>query len=664
MPSPASPRRITIPLVIVLAAALLGVPGARTAHASYPGANGVIAYEYSPPSGANWVWTSSPDGSGARPVDVDRSSLNTVTVTEQLLGTTSPSWAPDGRHLAVGVTYNCAYGANCSNEVALVDTQTGYTRQLTCDGAVSAPGPLDECRSSQSGPSVSPDGRQVAFVTGLQMDSQGEIVARPGSLVVVNASRSCRAPTEQAPTGCDQPASVITNDPDGSYSAPAAWSPDGRWLVSVRSHAPQGFPEEDLVAVRTDGSGLVIPLLDDVPGRFVNPDWSPDGTSIMVTGDGAGGSTLFTFRLECGATTCARTSDPEPLYTGRFFRGVYSPDGTRAAVDLAFGIDGTTGAEVWSMGLDGEDLRQVTSYVALGGAHTLAPSWQPTPDPAVEPPRANDQDLTTVEDSPVALALDVSDTSGQTLDFDLGVPVHGTLSGSPPELVYTPDPDFAGIDSFTWSAANSGGRSRVATATIAVTSVNDPPRADDIMVRSTSTKSTTITLRATDPEGDALVYRLVDLPDHGQASLRGDVVTYRPGKTFAGVDTFTYQVSDGLSWSTEATVSIQQNRAPSATYQALHVLPGGSVSFTLEGSDPDGDPLTLKVTHPPMSGTLTGSVPNLTYTPNPGFSSPYFDYLGFTVSDGHLTSAVTAVDFCVNETDACSQDPKRRRKFR
>jgi hypothetical protein len=46
---------------------------------------------------------------------------------------------------------------------------------------------------------------------------------------------------------------------------------------------------------------------------------------------------------------------------------------------------------------------------------------------------------------------------------------------------------------------------------------------------------------------------------------------------------------------------------------------GKAKSFSLTGSDVDGDPLTFVTVSQPANGSLSGTPPNLTYTSNPGF---------------------------------------------
>lgn len=59
-----------------------------------------------------------------------------------------------------------------------------------------------------------------------------------------------------------------------------AWSPDGEWVVFMRTEDDgHAFTQSDLHAARADGSDVV--QLTSTPDRLeMNPDWSPDGTAI------------------------------------------------------------------------------------------------------------------------------------------------------------------------------------------------------------------------------------------------------------------------------------------------------------------------------------------------------------------------------------------------
>jgi uncharacterized protein (TIGR03382 family) len=97
---------------------------------------------------------------------------------------------------------------------------------------------------------------------------------------------------------------------------------------------------------------------------------------------------------------------------------------------------------------------------------TVAPNTAPT---------AQDQTVSTDPGAPVAITLAGTDPDvGQTLSWTLVTPPqHGTLSGTPPNLTYTPAPGYLGPDSFTFRGRDCGLDSNVATVTLDV--ANAPP---------------------------------------------------------------------------------------------------------------------------------------------------------------------------------------------
>lgn len=71
------------------------------------------------------------------------------------------------------------------------------------------------------------------------------------------------------------------------------------------------------------------------------------------------------------------------------------------------------------------------------------------------------------------------------------------------------------------------------------------------------------------------------------------------------------------------------------------------VAVTLAGSDPNSRALTYTVVTSPMNGTLSGTAPNLTYTPNVGYYGS--DSFTFTVSNRTYTSAPATVSLSVTQ---------------
>jgi len=124
---------------------------------------------------------------------------------------------------------------------------------------------------------------------------------------------------------------------------------------------------------------------------------------------------------------------------------------------------------------------------------------------------------------------------------------------------------------------------------------NTAPQSSDQSVFTHWGTAKSITLGGTDADNDALTYSVVAQPQHGTVSGTAPNLTYTPSGTFTGADSFTFKVNDGVADSAAATVSINvTNTAPTvqAAASPLSVVPNQAVTFTSEGTDPDGDALT------------------------------------------------------------------------
>jgi uncharacterized protein RhaS with RHS repeats len=83
-----------------------------------------------------------------------------------------------------------------------------------------------------------------------------------------------------------------------------------------------------------------------------------------------------------------------------------------------------------------------------------------------------DEDTESVPVTPSVSDPDVGDTHTFAI---VTQPQNGTASVTNNQLVYMPEQDFNGNDSFTFSATDQGGLSVTGTATVTVNPVNDPP---------------------------------------------------------------------------------------------------------------------------------------------------------------------------------------------
>ncbi len=221
--------------------------------------------------------------------------------------------------------------------------------------------------------------------------------------------------------------------------------------------------------------------------------------------------------------------------------------------------------------------------------------------------------------------------------------------------------------------------------TITVSDTIEPPVADSKSANTAEDTPVTVTLSASDPEGDdPLSFANGDLPAHGSLGAIGSVtcshatpnictadVLYTPDADYNGPDNFTYTASDGGATSSPATVSITVdpvNDAPVATPTSRTTAEDAQLTLGLatavsdvETADAD---LSYEIVSAPAHGTATGT----TYTPDPDFNGT--DSLTYRVTDrgdpdncssapcdGSLTSTTETVTIAVtpvNDTPTAS----------
>ena len=269
-----------------------------------------------------------------------------------------------------------------------------------------------------------------------------------------------------------------------------------------------------------------------------------------------------------------------------------------------------------------------------------------------DPPIAQDQSVTTAEDTAKEITLVATDPDGDALTYIIvSQPQHGSLSTVSGNIVtYTPAANYFGPDGFTFKASDGSLDSNTATVTITVTAVNDPPVAQDQAVTTAEDTAKEITLVATDVENSPLTYSIVAQPQHGSLSaVSGNKVTYTPAANYSGADSFTFKANDGALDSNTATVSItvtDVNVAPVAQAQTVTTDEDTAKEITLLASDADGDPLTYTIVDQAEHGSLSLLSGNkLTYTPDENYNGP--DSFSFKANDGTLDSNIATVSINV-----------------
>ncbi len=278
------------------------------------------------------------------------------------------------------------------------------------------------------------------------------------------------------------------------------------------------------------------------------------------------------------------------------------------------------------------------------------------------PPAASSDSYTTNEDALLTTAASVlandCDVDGNALTAKLVTgPAHGSLmlhaNGT---FSYTPAANYHGTDTFTYVANDGQANSNVATVTLVVTPVNDPPLAtnDQYVTNEDQLLAAAVGVLANDCDldGNALTAKLVTGPTQGSLMLHANgTFSYTPAANYHGTDTFTYVANDGQADSNVATVTLvvtPVNDPPLATndqYRSLKNKPlrVDAVSGVLRNDcDSDGDRLSVVLVTGPTHGRLTLNTDG-SFTFGPQLHYVGIDHFQYRVSDGKNRSNIATV---------------------
>lgn len=162
----------------------------------------------------------------------------------------------------------------------------------------------------------------------------------------------------------------------------------------------------------------------------------------------------------------------------------------------------------------------------------------------------------------------------------------------------------------------------------------------------TLNQNTTVdfTLSGTDPDNLPLTFTITKNPTLGSISGTDYDFVYTPNDNLFGVDTLNYIANNGTKNSLEKTITFVINGAPIAVSADVQTTVNDDINITLVGIDPESEVLTYTVVTQPTLGVLSGTAPDLVYSPG-GVSG--VDSFTFKVFDGQLESTEATVTITI-----------------
>jgi hypothetical protein len=150
----------------------------------------------------------------------------------------------------------------------------------------------------------------------------------------------------------------------------------------------------------------------------------------------------------------------------------------------------------------------LSNVVFIGTAGAIY-TFDTTPPPVTNrPPVALPQNMTLFENAPTNLTLTAHDADSDALDFQIvNPPAHGSLSGTPPDVTYTPSNNFAGLDAFTFAVTDNKATSAPVFVNLYVNQSTNTPSSVTItspLDGKVFTSPTDITLSANASDADGI----------------------------------------------------------------------------------------------------------------------------------------------------------------
>jgi len=511
-------------------------------------------------------------------------------------------------------------------------------------------------------------------------------VAEDGSLVVTAAlgvlANDTDAESSPLTAGLDTDVSfgTLTLNTNGSFTYIPTVNFSGS--DSFTYHANDGMLDSNIVTVSIIVvGGNDAPFISDASGILTytegdGPDVI-DGTLTLADADDTNlesATVQITVNYQNGEDVLSFTNTANIVGTWTAASGLLTLTGTDTLANYEIALESVTYSNAdenpstlartvsWQVN-DGS----ANSNIAISTINLVAVNDAPV---AVADSYTVAEDGTLIVAAGVGVLANDTDAESSTLTALLDVDVsHGTLTlNTDGSFTYTPTANYSGPDSFTYHANDGTLDSNIATVTITMSPVNDPPILNTITPKVVNELTLlSFIATATDPDlpADTLTFTIEkSLPLAVGASITaGGVFAWTPTEA-QGPDFYNIivRVSDGALFDNQTFIITvnEVNAAPVAANDAATVAED-SVANTIDvmanDMDGDGNPITIINITQGAHGIATIAGNMVEYTPTANYFGT--DTFTYTINDGNgenATATVTVTITNVNDNPTAADD--------
>ncbi len=431
---------------------------------------------------------------------------------------------------------------------------------------------------------------------------------------------------------------VLANDED----------PDGDALSVTSASALNGS-----VAVGTSGTLTYTPNPD-----FAGTDWIRYG---VEDGDGDSDDAFVTVNVIAAndlpvANGDAASTVEDTLVTINVLGNDSDIDGDPLSVTAASATNGSVavgagGSLTYTPNANFAGTDTISYTISDGAGGTASASVSVIVAAVNDAPVAVGDTATTVEDTPVTIGVlgNDSDVDGDPLSVTSATATNGSVAiGAGGSLTYTPNADFAGTDTISYTISDGAGGTASGSVAVSVAAANDAPVA--VADTATTAEDTAVTIDVlgndTDVDGDPLSVTSASATNGTVVVETDGSLSYTPNADFSGTDTITYEISDGAGGTATGSVVVSvgaANDAPVAVDDTASTAEDTAVTIDVLGNDTDldGDPLSVTSASATNGTVVVAADGSLTYTPEADFNGT--DTITYEISDGAGGTATGSV---------------------